>query len=341
MLDDFDIASVPSINGITQEQFARDILPAARPVLLKGLVAHWPAVGHALESPQAAAAYLKTMDAGMPTTVLEAGAQIEGRFAYGPDMYDFNFNRSTRSISSGIDQLLGLMNHPNPPYIYVQSTPLLQHMPRFAAENPNPLLPPHIGPRVWISNATRAQTHNDNDYNIACVVAGRRRFVLFPPDQVKNLYIGPFERTPSGRPISLASLETPDFDIFPKLREAIAHAQVAELEPGDALYIPRYWWHHVQALDRFNVLINYWWGTPANPLENPVTCFNDAILAIKDLPAAERDYWKVMFDHYIFQVNGDPVAHIPAKHQGGLGRHTREIRAGLIRALLQAVTGRG
>ncbi len=341
MLDAFDIAPVPTLDGVTPEQFVRDVMPAARPVVFKGLVSRWPAVGQGLASPQAAASYLKAMDLGMPTTVLEAGAQVEGRFAYGPDMYDFNFNRSSRSISAGIDQLLGLIAHPNPPYVYVQSTPLAQYMPRFAAENPNPLLPPQIGPRIWISNATRAQTHNDNDYNIACVVAGRRRFTLFPPEQVTNLYIGPFERTPSGRPISLASLEAPDFDAHPKLREAIATAEVAELEPGDALYIPRYWWHHVQSLERFNILINYWWGTPANPLENPVLCFNDAILAIKDLPPAERDYWKAMFDHYIFQTGGDPVAHIPEKHQGGLGRHTREIRTGLIRALQQAFTGRG
>ncbi|WP_443749236.1 cupin-like domain-containing protein [Asticcacaulis solisilvae] len=340
MPDALDIPPVPAVDGVTPEQFAREIIPAARPVVFKGLVSQWPAVRQGLTSPQTAAGYLKAMDLGMPTTVLEAGSQIEGRFAYGPDMYDFNFNRSTRSISAGVDQLLGLLEHPKPPYVYVQSTPLDQYMPKFAAENPCPLLPPQIGPRIWISNATRAQTHNDNDYNIACVVAGRRRFTLFPPEQVTNLYIGPFERTPSGRPISLASLEAPDFDAHPKFRDAIATAQVAELEPGDALYIPRYWWHHVQSLERFNILINYWWGTPANPLENPVLCFNDAILALKDLPPVERDYWKVMFDHYIFQANGNPVAHIPERHQGGLGRHTREIRIGLIRSLQQAFLGR-
>jgi len=341
MLEAFDIASVPAQGGVTPERFAREIMPAAQPVILKGLVSDWPAVAQARHSVEAVAGYIKAMDRGMTTTLLESQNTVQGRFAYGPDMAEFNFNRRNKTVSEGIDQLLSVIGRENPPYIYIQSTPIPQYLPQFAAENRNPLLPPQIAPRIWISNATRAQTHNDNDYNIACVVAGRRRFTLFPPEQVKNLYIGPLEHTPSGRPISLASLEAPDFDTFPKLREAIAHAQVAELEPGDALYMPRYWWHHVQALDRFNVLVNYWWGTPANPLENPVTCFNNAILAIKDLPPAERDYWKAMFDHYIFQTDGDPVAHIPPRHQGGLGRHTREIRASLIRALQQAVTGRG
>lgn len=339
MLENFSVPSVTVYSGITPEMFAQIVLPAAQPVLFKGLVSHWPAVAQGRTSAEATGAYLKAMDTGRPTTVLEAGSVTKGRFAYGPDMHDFNFNRKTRSVSEGIDQLLALICHPNPPYTYIQSTPVAQHLPRFAVENVNPLLPPFVMPNIWISNQTRAQTHNDNDHNIACVVAGRRRFTIFPPNQAGNLYIGPLEHTPSGRAISLASLEEPDFDKFPRLREAIAHAQIADMEPGDALYLPRYWWHHVQSLDRFNVLINYWWGTPQNPLENPVTCFNMAILALKDLPDPERAYWKQMFDDYIFRSNGDAVAHIPVRHQGGLGRHTAEIRNGLIRALQHVLRG--
>lgn len=339
MLEDFSVPSVATRSDVTPEMFAREILPAAQPVLMKGLVGAWPAVAHGRTSPDAIATYLKAMDQGRPTTVLEAGNAIKGRFAYGPDMYDFNFNRQTRSVGEGIDKLLGLIAHPNPPYVYIQSTPVAQYLPRFAAENVNPLLAPFVTPNIWISNQTRAQTHNDNDHNIACVVAGRRRFTIFPPDQVSNLYIGPLEHTPSGRAISLASLEDPDFEKYPRLREAISHAQIAEMEPGDALYLPRYWWHHVQSLERFNVLINYWWGTPRNALENPVTCFNMALLALKDLPEPERVYWKAMFDDYIFRSNGDAISHIPPRHQGGLGRHTADIRNGLIRALQQILRG--
>ena len=340
MLKDFDIARVDERTDVTAESFVRDIVAAARPVLLKGLVAHWPVVGHARTSPQAAADYIKAMDAGHPASVLEAGGDVQGRFAYGPDLPDFNFNRQRKSVSASIDQIMALADQPNPAAVYVQSTSTVQYLPRFAAENPNPLLAPDIAPRIWISNRTTAPTHNDNDYNLACVVAGRRRFTLFPPDQVTNLYIGPLEHTPSGRAISMASLEDPDFEKFPKFRDAIAVAQVCELEAGDALYIPRYWWHHVQSLDGFNVLINYWWGMPANPLENPVLCYFDAILALKDLPEAERAYWKTMFDHYIFHSQGDPVAHIPEQHRGALGPHTPEIRKGFMQALRHAFSGR-
>lgn len=330
------ITALPGIieaADIDARRFAQDVLPTARPLLLRGLVGAWPAVAQGRKGAHAMAAYLKALDNGRPTTVLEASAVTQGRFTYGADMRDFNFNRRHKSISAGLDDLLRALDHPNPPYIYIQSTPTPEHLPGFAAGNPNPFLPPAIAPRIWISNATRAQIHNDNDHNIACVAAGRRRFTLFPPEQVGNLYIGPMDHTPSGRAISLASLEEPDFERFPKLAEALKYAQVAELEPGDALYIPKYWWHHVQSQSPFNVLVNYWWGNSASTADNPMTPFLAALLALKDVSPADKRYWKAMFDHYIFQTGEDPVAHIPQGHQGGLGPHNPRLRAEILKAL--------
>ena len=334
------LPSVPTVKEINPHIFINEILPAARPVLIKGFVANWPAVGQANAGTEPIAAYLKALDNGAPTTVLEAPHRVKGRFDYGPDMYDFNFNKKQMSVSAGIDQLLALRDHPAPQSVYIQSTPTPQHLPKFASENPNPILPPQIAPRIWISNMTLAQTHNDNEHNIACVVAGRRRFTLFPPEQLVNLYIGPMERTPSGRAISLADIEEPDFDRFPLLSDALSTAQVAEMEPGDALYVPKYWWHHVRSLTPFNVLINYWWGNSANTADNPLAPFLAALIAMKDLPAPDKSYWKTMLDHYVFQVNGDPVAHIPRQHQGGLGPLTPQTRAEILKALQTLVNGR-
>lgn len=58
------------------------------------------------------------------------------------------------------------------------------------------------------------------------------------------------------------SLDAPELDRFLRYAEAMAAAQVAELEPGDAIFIPYMWWHGVQALDPFNLLVNYWWNSP-------------------------------------------------------------------------------
>jgi ribosomal protein L16 Arg81 hydroxylase len=98
---------------------------------------------------------------------------------------------------------------------------------------------------MWIGNRAMIAAHFDNNYNIACVVSGRRRFTVFPPEQVSNLYIGPLLRTPGGSPISTVDLRDPDYTKYPKFAQALESAEEAELEPGDAIYIPILWWHGV------------------------------------------------------------------------------------------------
>ena len=112
-----------------------------------------------------------------------------------------------------------------------------------------PLLRPAVAPRIWIGNRVKVQTHFDLLDNIACVVGGRRRFTLFPPEQVPNLYIGPLDFTPSGTPMSMVPLTNPDFARYPRFAEALPPRSRRELEPGDALYIPYGWWHHVEVVD--------------------------------------------------------------------------------------------
>ncbi len=210
--------------------------------------------------------------------------------------------------------------------------PTASHLPDFARQNPSPLLPPQVGPRLWAAGAMRTQTHNDPDHNIACVVAGRRRFVLFPPEQVANLYIGPLDKPP---PLSLARIEAPDFARFPKFREALAHAVEATLEPGDALFMPKYWWHHVTSLSTFNVMVNYWWGDVLKGVESPHMSFQTALLAIKDLPVGERVYWRAMFETYVFGDDG--AAHIPEPLRGALGKMTPQMREPFRKHLLQVL----
>ncbi|HVZ17631.1 MAG TPA: cupin-like domain-containing protein, partial [Terriglobales bacterium] len=172
-------------------------------------------------------------------------------------------------------------------------------------------------------------------HNIACAVAGRRRFTLFPPDQLSNLYIGPFEHTLAGPPVSMVRLEDPDFERYPRFREALSHAVVADLDPGDALYIPYCWWHHVRSLEPFNVLVNYWWNDADLSLGEPYDCLLHGMITLRDMPPSQRTVWKAMFEHYIFGTNGSPVAHLPPEDQGAAGPMTTALRAQMKQQLLQ------
>jgi hypothetical protein len=288
---------------------------AAKPLVIKGLIERWPALAAGRESPAALNGYLKSLDSGLPGTVMEAPASAEGRFGYSADMREFTFSKRTQGISETLDRIERQIGRPHASTIALQMLPLATHLPDFIAQNPMPLLP-RTAPLLWLGGRVRTQIHHDRDHNLACVLAGRRRFVLFPPEQVANLYVGPIDNPP---PLSIVDFDAPDFERFPRFADALQAAQVAELECGDAIFMPRHWWHHVTSRDSYNAMVNYWWGAQPAGVENPYNCFLAALLALKDLPEAERSYWRVMFDTYVFQAAGSAVTHIPSDLQGVLG----------------------
>ena len=328
---DFDaVPRVPIVSTLSAPDF-HAIVATESPVVIKGALDHWPALAAGQQSAARMNAYLKSMDIGALAPVMEAPASSQGWYFYAPDMREFNFSKRQGRVSETLDQIESLLGNPQAPFLAIQMLPLASHLPEFVRQNPLPLLPPQVMPRLWVGGKLRTQTHNDRDHNLACVVAGRRRFLLFPPAQVSNLYVGPLDNPP---PLSLVNPEAPDFERFPKFRYALASACVAYMEAGDAIFVPKYWWHHVTSLDPYNVLVNYWWGDHATGLERANDCFLTALLALKDLPPGERAYWKEMFDTYVFRVGGDAaVAHIPAALQGMLGSTSPSFRARLKQQL--------
>jgi len=309
------------------------IVRAERPVVIKGLLEAWPALAAGRQGPAALNAYLKAMDAGAPAPVMEAPAATGGRFGYGADLREFAFSKRQAGIGETLDRIERLLGEPDAPFVAIQMLPLASHMPEFVRRNPSPLLPPQVMPRLWVGGAVRTQTHNDRDHNLAGVIAGRRRFVLFPPTQVANLYVGPLDNPP---PLSLVDPEAPDLARFPRYRDAYAAAEVAWLEPGDALFVPKYWWHHVTSLAPYNAMVNWWWGDTGAGLERANDVFLTALLAFKDLPPGERAYWRSMFEAYVFAGDGEATAHIPDGLKGALGPMSPSFRANLARQLKMA-----
>lgn len=302
-----------------------ELAKRGQPAVVRGLAASWPAVAAGRRAPDALNAYLRAMGEGVSVPVMEAPAAARGRFGYGPDPSEFSFTKRQRPLGETLDRIAALAGQDDAPVVAIQMLPLAQ-LPGFAADNPMPLVPGDAAPRLWLGGPVRTQIHNDRDHNLAVVIAGARHFLLFPPDQVANLYIGPPDNPP---PLSLVDPEAPDPERFPRFAAARAQAQAARLEPGDAIVMPRYWWHHVASEARYNAMVNYWWGSQPEGLENPHDVFLAALLALKDLPPPERAYWRAMFAAYVFRDQGDPVAHLPPTLQGPLGRMPPRDRAAL------------
>jgi hypothetical protein len=302
--------------NVTPEIFRQQILPLNQPAVLRGLVSQWPAVGAGKRSARDMAAYLARFDNGSATPVTLGDPSIGGRFFYNDALTGFNFERRRQPLAISLRSLLDTLDEPRPPAIYLSALPEGDNLPGFSRENPMALLSLSVGARVWIGNRVTVQTHYDLTGNVACVVAGRRRFTLFPPEQVANLYVGPLEFTLAGAPTSMVKLEAPDFEKYPRFREALAEAQGAELEPGDAIFVPYMWWHHVEALSSFNVLVNYWWANTPQWTGSPFEALVHAMLAVRSLPEQQRAVWRTYFDHYVFLANGDSAAHLPADRRG-------------------------
>lgn len=315
------------------------LLQSAEPVVLRGLVAHWPMVAAARTSALDGIAYLRQFarPGAPPAVATVAAPETAGRFFYGDDLRSFNFRQEQVPLEVALATLRKYLDEPSPPAIYLASTTIDTWLPGFRAHNDLDLGGRDALASIWIGNRTRIAAHQDVPDNIACVVAGRRRVTLFPPEQLQNLYIGPLDYTPAGQAISLVDFHAPDLARFPRFAEAMQHAQVAELEPGDAVFIPSLWWHHMEGLDAFNVLVNYWWRQTPAWMDTPMNALMLAIMTVRDLPPAQRAAWHDVFRHYVFEAGDDTAAHIPGNARGALApmdeERVRNLRARLLQRL--------
>ncbi|OYU32352.1 MAG: cupin [Comamonadaceae bacterium PBBC2] len=329
--------SVRTLTGLDPQALPDEVLRSTQPLVLKGLVSHWPMVQAAKQSPSAAAQYLRSFYRGAIVEAFFGAPQFGGRFFYNDDLTGFNFHPERLKLDAVLDEIDRFARDAQPPGIYVGSTTVETCLPGFRDHNDVDLGDRQALASVWIGNRTRIAAHYDAPDNIACVAAGHRRFTLLPPEALENLYVGPLDLTPAGQPISLVDFANPDLKKFPKFEQALQSAQVAEMEPGDAIFVPSMWWHHVEALDTFNVLVNYWWRQSPDYVDPAMNALMLALMSVRDLPAEQRKAWANLFNHYVFEADSETSAHIPLNARRALGpmdaNTTRMLRAQLLKKL--------
>lgn len=314
------------------------IRAAAEPVILRGQVADWPAVAAAREGDEAIIAYLTRTPSARPVQAIAAAPAEGGRFFYTPDMTGLNFMRGTGRFEVFLKDLLSAAIHPDPPAMAVQSEDLASLLPGFVEDNRLTLVP-DVAAKIWIGNRIKVAAHYDAYENVACCVAGQRRFTLFAPHHIGNLYPGPFELTPAGVPVSMVDLHHPDLTRHPHFAKAASDALMTTLQPGDAIYIPYGWWHAVESLSAVSMLVNYWWapGLPEG-IAKPNEALLHAMLAFRHLPPDQKAVWRGIMDYYVFEGAGDPSAHLPPHAKGVLGPASPALFA-QMRAIIQQALG--
>ncbi len=316
--------AIRTLDGVTPDQLPFDeLLEANQPTILKGLASGWELVRAGKESPERAMALLERYSAGKPVGYFVAPPDVKARFSYNQDCTGFNYETRSAPPADILAQIRTNEPGSEHPYLYIQSLVLDEHFPGLREQNDlefdhaafgnNPPLA-----KIWIGSESIASAHYDVPNNIACCVVGRRRFTLFPPEQIHNLYPGPLDATPGGQVVTMVDLNDPDFERYPRVREALAAAVIADLEPGDALFYPSMWWHHVEATAPFNVMINYWWLSSPAYMGNPLDIVMHGILGLRDRPESEKQAWREVFDYYVFGPPEVPREHLPEAAHGPL-----------------------
>jgi len=313
-----DLETLPTpieIEGITPSNFEEKITNQYRPAVLKGFAKDWGIVKKAHQSDSDLIQYLTSLAADKPVNLVNLPEATKGRMSYSENLLGMNFKVEQSSLTHAMQTML---HHQPEDKFCVQCISVKDYFPQLAAQLPNPLVP-KSAPFIWLGNDITVPAHFDEANNIAVVAAGKRRFTLFPPEQIKNLYIGPLDYTPAGQPTSLVNLRSPDLVRFPNYPDAFAQALSVELAPGDAIFIPSPWWHHVESLSPFNVLINYWWSGNYVSSALPFPMLIHALQAFNAMSSGQKKAWQAMLEHYLFEQEYDPAAHIPNKARGILG----------------------
>lgn len=332
------------VEGITPRTIPDEILCSQVPVVLKGLVKQWPLVKHGLESANKVSKYLKGHYNGKLAGAYYGAPEIKGRYFYNDDWKDINFSVKKTQLDEMLDSLIEHMDQAQPPSLYIASNNIETHFPTLRQDNDLCLnhdefdgVTPLVS--IWIGNKTLVSCHYDALSNIACCAVGHRNFTMFPPSQIENLYPGPLSPTPGGQAVSMVDFKNPDFIKFPKFKTALEHGQIAELEPGDALFIPTMWWHQVEGLDTFNVLVNYWWTRAPDYMGKSMTVLLHALMSLRDQPKSEKEAWRHIFDYYIFSDPETANSHIPQDARGIL-ESANDMRARQLKAMILAKLNR-
>lgn len=233
---------VERVDGLSRERFRKDYLAHSRPVVVTGGVREWPALKRWS---------LETLNKRLRGRTVTIASATRGVFSYDLEAPRARYESMTFPSAAAL-----VAQEPRDVQYYIMQVPLEHNLPELKDDVPplDLLSGEASAPHFWLGGAGLVTPlHWDNLHNLYGQVRGRKRFTLFAPVERDNLY--PYPPTALYSHISYADPEQDER--WPRLRDA--ERLGCTLDPGDLLFLPAFWWHHVRSLE-LAISVNYWWA---------------------------------------------------------------------------------
>lgn len=227
--------------GLTAEEFGRDYLERNRPVVLTDEVVRWPAYERWSREYLVERFGDRPVDADVHADGMHTGHHVVKRRTTLKEILE---------PSPDAPRLRSLVVHVHTlaPYL----------IPEFSL--PSVVAPTQVsGVGFWIKpRGTTSGLHFDHQNGLLGVVRGRKRVLLFSPDQVEPMYPCPIRQLDDELKRNWSAVRdifNPDYERFPRLADAVCHEVV--LEAGEMLFIPKFWWHAVDHDAELTLSVNF------------------------------------------------------------------------------------
>jgi Cupin-like domain len=223
--------SIDAVDKIEPRDFFQQYVRANKPLLMTEMMGSWPAIH------KWSFEFFRDLGARQ-TVLLEEGNVMQERTGFRKQSFsDFISQLMTEESGTGRKAYLSVFR-------IFDAFPELQNDVDFSILNQFKVKHSASG---WIGPAgTVTGYHIDWGDNILAQISGRKCVHLASPHESSYMYPG--QKFDQGTTISEVDMDTYDRNRFP-LFEKVQHSQVI-LHPGQMIFIPRGWWHHVRSLDR-------------------------------------------------------------------------------------------
>ncbi|NXB44787.1 KDM8 demethylase, partial [Leucopsar rothschildi] len=233
---------IPHLHCPSLEHFRDNYLVPQRPVVLEGVMDHWPSMK------KWSVDYFCQV-AGCRTVPVELGARYT----------DEEWSQQLMTVSDFISQYIMAENNVG----YLAQHQLFDQVKLKLKEDIS--IPDYcclgegeeddITINAWFGpGGTISPLHQDPQQNFLAQVFGRKYIRLYSPQDSENLY--PHESQILHN-TSQVDVEDPDLVKFPNFTKA--EFQSCILMPGQILFIPVKYWHYVRSLE-LSFSVSFWWS---------------------------------------------------------------------------------